>query len=237
MKDFDTEIFIEDLAKYWVRKPTQVIHCGAHLAEEAEDYARNSFAPIIWIEAVPNLIPKLKTRLDEFPNDLVLEAALWSHSGIRKIMHISNNSFSSSSKYLGTHADTYPEIEFIESVPVVTSTLDSLDLSINCGALMVLDLQGIEYEVLCGAFNTLKDCSFVYVEVSKSELYRSQISWQKITDLLKTQGFVLVDWQYSGALNWGNALYSKESSRSPTAARLRRKLRHRLRRRATLRLN
>ena len=231
MQDFETEISIDDLAKFWIRKPTQVIHCGAHLAEEADDYALNLLSPVIWIEAAPNLIPRLKARVEAFPLDSVIQAALWSETGIQKIIHISNNSFSSSFKELGTHADSYPEIEYVKDVLVSTSTLDSLNLPVDVGALIVLDMQGIEYEVLTGGTLTIKRCSFLYIEVSKGELYQNQIPWYQITSFLKSHGFHLVDWQYSNTLEWGNALYSRRKTPFQKVTRFRRLLQHNLRRR------
>jgi FkbM family methyltransferase len=211
MEDFETEIFTEDIYNFWTKKPIAVIHCGAHLAEEASAYYEYKFSPVVWIEAAPNLIPPLQNIIEKYPGDRVIQAALWSESGIEKILRISNNSYSSSLRNFGTHKNTYPGIEFISEVTVTTVTLDDIGIPKSGRYLLVLDLQGIEYEVLLGANEILKSCDYIYLEVSKQELYSGQATWDQVSHLLSTQGFRLLDWQYSENFGWGNALYSRKS--------------------------
>jgi FkbM family methyltransferase len=232
MKDFETEIFIKDLRKYWIRKPTHVIHCGAHHGEEANSYYSNQMSPVIWIEAVPSLIPKLREQVKKFPRDVVLQAALWSSSGISKTIFIANNSFSTSMLCLGTHKKSYPEIDYVGTIEVMTSTLDSLSLVDGKSGdryLLVLDLQGVEFEVLKGGIDLLKHCDFIYTEVSKEELYANQAVWSEIDLFLKESGFKLADWQYSRVKGWGNALYVRSDTRFLGPRRLFRKISHRKR--------
>jgi len=210
MKDYETEIFIEDIHKFWIKGPIQVIHCGAHLAEEASEYYANNFKPVIWIEAVPDLIPVLTGIVNKYSDDSVIQAALWSKSGVNKVLRIANNSYSSSMREFGTHKNTYPDIDFISEISVNTITLDEIGISKAKRYLLVMDLQGIEFEVLLGAIEVLKSCEFVYLEISKRELYSGQAIWDQVSDFLATQGFKLVDWQYSEKVGWGNALYSSK---------------------------
>jgi FkbM family methyltransferase len=210
MEDFDTEIFIEDIYNFWTKKPIAVIHCGAHLAEEASAYHEYNFSPVVWIEAAPNLIPSLQNIVEKYPGDRVVQAALWSEPDVEKILRISNNSYSTSLRDFGTHKKTYPNIEFTSEVTVKTLTLDEIGIPKSGRFLLVLDLQGIEYEVLLGAMETLKSCDYVYLEVSKRELYSGQATWDQVSHLLSTHGFSLIDWQYSEKFGWGNALYSRK---------------------------
>ena len=234
MQDFDTEIFIEDIKKFWLPKGASVIHCGAHLAEEAKDYDQNNFSPVIWIEAAPNLIEPLEERVKSYPESKVIKAALWPSSGEIKKLLITNNSYSSSFKDFGTHKATYPEVEFVKEVELVTTSLDDLKIPVLTQCLLVLDLQGIEFEVIQGAKRILDDCAAVYVEVSKIELYSGEHRWEEVTELLKDMKLNLVDWQYSDDLNWGNALYLRDIPRFLIARRTVRRWRHNLRRRQTI---
>ena len=211
MMDFDTEIFIEDIHSFWAKNPIPVIHCGAHLAEEAADYYKHSFKPVVWIEAAPNLIPTLLRIIEQYPGDSVIEAALWSESKVKKTLRIANNSYSSSLREFGTLRSTYPEIEYVSEVIVDTTTLDEIDIPNFRKYLLVLDLQGIELDVLLGAKEVLKRCEYVYLEVSKQELYSGQAVWGRVDDFLVAMGFRLVDWQYSENYGWGNALYSSKT--------------------------
>lgn len=210
MRDIDTEIFIEDIHNFWVKRPMPVIHCGAHLAEEAPDYYKYNFSPVVWIEASPKLISPLQSIIKNYPGDYVIQAALWSESNIEKTLRIANNSYSSSMREFGTHKSTYPEIEFISEVTVNTITLDEIDIPKFRKYLLVIDLQGIELDVLLGAKELLKSCEYLYLEVSKQELYAGQAVWHQIHDFLLNKGFSLIDWQYSENFGWGNALYSKK---------------------------
>ena len=44
-------ITVSELSKYWNIAPTGVLHVGAHLGEEASDYEKFGWAPVIWVEA------------------------------------------------------------------------------------------------------------------------------------------------------------------------------------------
>ena len=212
MNNSDTEISINDLHHYWIKKPVIVIHCGAHLAEELEEYERAGWEEVVWIEANPNLISGLAERVKGHPKSKVVSATLWSTSGKRLSLKVANNSYSSSILDFGTHAKTYPNITFESEIEVHTQTLDSLllDREDIQEALLVLDLQGAELEALKGAQNSLSKFDFIYTEVSESNLYQDQGNWKAISEFLKTFGMTLVDWQYSTDLNWGNALYQKQ---------------------------
>ena len=224
MNNLETEISIIDLSNYWIEEPVTVIHCGAHLAEELEEYEGVGWQRIVWIESNPNLIPRLTERLNGHDSSTVVNATLWSRTGERLKLKVANNSYSSSILDFGTHAETYPDITFESEIEVQTQTLDLVLSNLHdiIGAFLVLDLQGAELETLLGGASSLFKFDYIYTEVSKSNLYQDQGSWDQISDLLLAHEFKLVDWQYSPELNWGNALY-KRSPKSIQSRRIRRK--------------
>lgn len=211
MNNSDTEISIDDLSDYWIRGPVAVVHCGAHLAEELEEYEGVGWRQIIWIEANPKLIPPLTKRLLGHDSSKVVSATLWSTSGKALSLQVANNSYSSSILDFGTHAETYPDITFESEIEVQTQTLDSILAGFEeiKGGFLVLDLQGVEFEALQGATDSLSKFDYIYTEVSESNLYQNQGNWNTITKFLAGHNFKLVDWQYSTGLNWGNALYQR----------------------------
>jgi FkbM family methyltransferase len=229
MNNSDTEISIEDIKRFWIEGSPTIIHCGAHLAEELEEYEKVGWRKIVWIEANPNLITRLTGRLHGHPNSEVVNATLWSTSNEILTLKIANNSYSSSILDFGTHAQTYPEITYEDEISVQTETLDAI-LSLYPeldGAFLVLDLQGVEIEALKGARNSLAKFDFIYTEVSESNLYQDQGTWESITNFLTLHDFKLVDWQYSEELNWGNALYQRRPSViSSLLSRRKRKRKH-----------
>ncbi len=229
MNNRETEISIRNIHDYWIQSSVAVVHCGAHLAEELEEYLDVGWKDITWIEANPDLIPRLKARVKESNLSKVINAALWSLDGEELELKVANNSYSSSFLNFGSHAEIYPDINFEKIIKVKTVTLDSVFESheINSKAFLVLDLQGSELEALKGATNFLNHFDYVYTEVSKGNLYESQGKWPEITNFLANQDFKLVDWQYSKKLDWGNALYLRNAKRLLTvSSRVRRKLKH-----------
>ena len=57
-------VSVAELSKDWNIAPTGVLHVGAHLAEEALDYETFGWTPVIWVEAQPNLVQALNSKLD-----------------------------------------------------------------------------------------------------------------------------------------------------------------------------
>ena len=195
-----------------MRNAAQVIHCGAHLAEELDDYISSGFINIVWIEAMPGVYEELHNKVSHLEGNFAINACLWSRAGEELEFNISSNSYSSSILDFGTHSVTYPEIKWERSIKLVSSTLDTLTLpQKHEPILLVLDLQGAEYQALLGATLTLENTDYIYVEVSKNLLYKDSANWDAITKFLRNRGFKLVDWQYSKILGWGNAFYVKDA--------------------------
>ena len=229
MNNYETEISIRHIHDFWINSKLPVVHCGAHQAEEIDEYVAVGWDHVIWIEANPELIPTLQARIEDYPLNHLIQSALWSSSGELLKLKVANNSYSSSLLDFGTHANTYPDIYFEKEIEVKSVTLDSSlakfkDLD---GALLVLDLQGVEFQTLKGAIRSLKYFDYVYCEVSKGNLYVEQGNWSEISKFLKQFDFKLVDWQYSNKLKWGNAFYVKNPRKIiSTRKRLHRKFRH-----------
>ncbi len=203
------DLTVNEIRRYWIRGSCAVVHCGAHLVEEAKDYAENSFSPVVWIEADPSLEKDITDRLKNFENQHLILASLWSESGIQKNFNISSNGYSSSLLEFGEHSNTFPDVVWVNQKKLTTTKLDDLQFEFFMKTLLVLDLQGAEFEALRGASNFLKRCNYVYVEVSKVQLYKDSRNWSEISALLGKSGFSLIDWEYSDNWNYGNALYGR----------------------------
>jgi len=108
-------------------------------------------------------------------------------------LHISGRADSSSLLPIGelqTHC--FPGTAEIGTKRVRVATLDSLPAHwLNARrALLKLDVQGFELNVLRGATAALRNCAFVYVECSEVPLYAGQALRPDIENFLQTQGFV-----------------------------------------------
>jgi hypothetical protein len=103
-------ISVRELEKFWNIHPNGVLHVGAHLAEESEQYSRFSWGKVIWVEAQHNLVRSLKETLNPLHNE-VLEAAIWDVDGEVKQFGVASNSQSSSLLDFNTHSESYPDIK------------------------------------------------------------------------------------------------------------------------------
>lgn len=191
------------LTRFWRLQVRGTIHAGAHKGEEGSVYKRYGFGPVIWIEAIPELAEQLKMQIT-YP-DLVINATLWSKSGKNLSLNITSSTGSSSVFDLADHLVVYPEIHKEREIQVITTTLDELMLGRKSN-LLVLDLQGAEYQTLQGSVSTMESIDYVISEVNRKELYRGIHLVSDIDVLLDGLGFkrVAARWTNHG---WGEALY------------------------------
>jgi hypothetical protein len=123
---------------------------------------------------------------------------------------VTNATGSSSLFDLAEHQEEYPDIFVEERLEVVTATLDDLGLDRNSN-LLVLDLQGAEFEALQGGSETLRSIEYILTEVNRRELYSGIKQVNDLDSFLRLQGFsrVATRWTRHG---WGEALYLRKSS-------------------------
>jgi FkbM family methyltransferase len=196
------------LTWFWNLKVNGVIHAGAHKGEEAVVYSQLGFGPVTWIEAIPKLAFNL-SELVTHPSN-VINATIWSSPNEQKKFNVTSSSGSSSLFDLLEHKVQYPEILVQEEIEVTTTTLDQLNLSSDKN-LLVLDLQGAEYEALLGSVDTLNHIDYIVAEVNKKQLYKGIKMVGDLDKLLRQSSFlrVAVRWTKHG---WGEALYLKVSA-------------------------
>lgn len=220
-----TDFNLKVLRQSWIRHPLSVVHCGAHLAQEAIDYHRLGFNRVIWIEASSEFVLAASQTVKEFSNQRVIHAALWNISGVPLDLKIANNGASSSLRDFAGHPSIFPEIEMIGIEKIITTTLDDIlnDIS-EGGGLLVLDLQGVELQALQGAETSLHKFDFVICEVSMKEIYVDQCNWEEVSEELMRHGFILVDWTLNPNYGYGNALYARRDKYAPFLRILRRSI-------------
>lgn len=199
-------ITVSDLKSFWKIRPSGVVHVGAHEAEELEEYAKHNFGPVVWIEAQPELAEKLRSRIR--PPSLVLQGLVWNHSGVLKSLNVTNNSQSSSVFKLGSHKESYPEIEVTSQLELVTSRLDRILPRGIAHNFLNLDIQGAEYEALEGLGTLLDSFEFVYSEVNRGPVYEGIKQIHELDALLHGAGFQRFTTVWTKA-NWGDALYAR----------------------------
>lgn len=111
---------------------------------------------------------------------------------------MNKNAYLPSSSLLPTtrsHTEHFPHTEHTTLETVRVERLDDLDIKIQQKALLKMDVQGYEMEVLKGAESMLSDVAIIITEVSFIELYKSQPLFNDIYQHLYAKGF-----SYQGSL-------------------------------------
>jgi FkbM family methyltransferase len=207
---FSMLISIPELISRWAVKPQGVLHVGAHMAEESKSYNAHNWGHVYWVEAQPDLAFALAENLDPKTNT-VIQAVAWSESGITLNFNIASNGQSSSILELGTHAESYPEITYINRIKVQTSRLDEvLPEEVFCDFL-TLDVQGSELEVLIGLGQYIKQFKWIYTEINLEEVYKGCATSKELDSFLSNFGFLRVQTRWVAYKGWGDALYIHSS--------------------------
>jgi FkbM family methyltransferase len=210
-------IEFQNINKYGIT-PKGVIHVGMHKAEEYETYIASGVSSIIFIEANESLCKEAETK----------SMAAWiKHAAIsdkKELIqfNITNNGESSSILELGDHSYIYPSIVNIESVEMMTSTLDEIfqigeyepiDLidrvfpQLHRFNILNLDIQGAELKAMKG-LSDWSNIEAIFTEVNYREMYKGCPLIEEIDEFLLEKRFKKVEESNTGA-GWGDALYIK----------------------------
>jgi FkbM family methyltransferase len=122
------------------------------------------------------------------------EFALGAECGTAEL-HVSGSPDSSSLLPIGhLQAQHFPGTEEVKRTRVPVVTLDTLASHWQSAsrALLKLDVQGFELQVLRGARNALHHCGYVYAECSNVALYCRQALFPEVAGFLGSEGFTLI---------------------------------------------
>jgi len=206
-------ISVPELKDKFGISPSGILHVGAHLAEESDDYEKagwSSAKRVIWVESQPELVKTLYKTLDPSRNKII-NATVWSESGKEMKFHVANNSQSSSLLALGTHANSYPEVEFDFDLNVTTKRLDEIISDSDDVSFVNLDIQGAELEALKGLGLQIHKVKWLYSEVNKREVYENCAKIKDLDLYLKEYSFERIATRWAYGTGWGDALWGKKS--------------------------
>jgi FkbM family methyltransferase len=185
-----------------------VLHIGAHECEELAAYTQNGVNPdnIIWIEANPSLVEKMRAA-----GTPVYNAAI-SNKEEEVPFYITNNGQSSSLLKFGTHAQHYPWCVVSNTITVKTETLqtfiDKHKIHIGNYNFWNLDIQGCELSALISAGDNIMSADAIYCEVNIEEVYEGCALLTDLDTYLSKYNFTRHSISMTGA-GWGDALYIK----------------------------
>ena len=172
-----------------------IIHMGAHRGGEAPVYDWFN-KKAIWIEANPELFLDLEENVTQFINQKVIQALLSNKDDEIVNFKISSNDGASSSIFsFGNYKNIHKNIKMVKTINLKTLKFDTIiknyKININEYNFWTIDLQGSELLALEGAKESLKSCKFIYVEVSKKEIYEGGAKWSDLNDFLIKNNFSL----------------------------------------------
>jgi len=199
-------ISVSELINSFNVSPSGVLHVGAHLGEEAAEYEKYSWVPVIWVEAQPELFQQLIKRLDPSLHQVV-NSCIYDLEDIEILMNITSNSQSSSILKLGTHLKDYPTIEVVKSIMVSTKRLDSILNNETIPNFINLDIQGVELKALISLGVLIDQVKYIYTEVNRKQVYENCDLISDIDSFLKVRGFRRVETRWAWKEGWGAALY------------------------------
>jgi FkbM family methyltransferase len=194
--------------------PVGVIHVGAHEAGELEEYLAMGFSTVLYVEANPDLIPRLKEKAASCTGARVIiaHAAVTDHNGAIAL-RVTSMDQSSSILPLGIHKNIYPSIRECNQVEVPARTLDhllfELGLSPERFNFLNLDIQGAELLALKGASRLLSHIEAIVSEVNLVELYKGAALLPQLEEHLRAAGFNRAAMSTPWHPTWGDAFFVK----------------------------
>jgi len=198
---------------------TGILHIGAHLCEELEEYKR--YLPthkILWVEAIPQMVNQSKKI---YP-DILIECAVVSDSRELVTFNCASNNQSSSMLPFGTHAKRYPHIvyntSFTTQTKLLTDFMYNYDISYN---FLNLDIQGAELKALKGMEEYLLNVDYIYTEVNSEYVYENCAIVDEIDRYLMAFGLIraVTAWYSEDggrtSHGWGDAFYIRTGKLLP----------------------
>jgi FkbM family methyltransferase len=177
----------------FLRRVSGVIHVGANVGQERETYEEYG-VEVLWFEPLPEVFEELQRNIQPYQRQRALRCLLADRVGQEYSFHIANNQGASSSLFeLGRHAELHPEVSYVNTIPMVSSTLDAVmeRERIDPGRYqaLILDTQGSELLVLRGAAELLPRLRYVRTEAADHESYAGGCILSEISTLLAVYGF------------------------------------------------
>lgn len=189
-----------------------VIHIGAHVGQEYDEYVACGIKNMMFFEPLKNSYSKLIKKLPEDDRIRAYNIALGNETGTRVMfVETCNQGMSSSLLEPKHHLKQYPHITFNNREEVTIDKLDNIDFDHSLFNMINIDVQGFELEVFRGGTITLDSIEVIRTEVNIAEMYKGCVLLAELDLFLAGHGFrrMLID---NGPKYWGEAIYLKEKN-------------------------
>jgi FkbM family methyltransferase len=178
---------------FFFKKISGVIHIGANTGQERKEYEKYSLA-VIWVEPIPEVFEELKKNIISYPNQKAFKYLLTDVDDQEIELKIANNNGLSSSIFnFGLHTHIWPNINYVKSIQLKSSTLTSLvkseKIDLQKYQALVIDTQGSELLILKGASEILKKFNYIVAEAADFESYVGCCLLKDLSNFLNGFGF------------------------------------------------
>ena len=169
-------------------EPLTVVDVGANKGQFSSfAHARWPNAALFAFEPMPTAAQRYRSILGE--RSRLFDCALGEHDGQLQL-HLASRADSSSLLALGHEQKTIFHMDEIGTMQVPVRRLEDVLVGlVTAPALLKIDVQGYEYEVLRGLGALAKRVNWIYVETSFVELYKGQRLHEEVSALLVDLGY------------------------------------------------
>jgi FkbM family methyltransferase len=189
-----------------------IVHVGAHTGQEAASYQAWGARRVVWIEAAPDIFPRLQAHLAQMrarppslfarltgaaPTEhIAIHALVAAEDGAEHQLNVYDNDGASNSifRIARDGSGRYDSLRETGEVHRITArTLDSILAEAGIPAheveILVVDIQGAELLCLQGATRLLGHVRWIEAEVSRRPVYAGGVLLHELEAWLATRGF------------------------------------------------
>lgn len=187
-------------------KPDFVYHIGAHHGQDGPSYRKLGVRQICWGEASAvsaEIIAK------KYPQDIVVNKIFWKNSEENLLFYESDKPETNSTQAYRAELENTLNVR---SHVGLTTSLDETakKFGFSKKSLLVLDVQGAEFEVLQGSSETLKVIRNVIIEITKNNTTYKEVSKESdLISLLGQNGFYPSIKRFSHDHSYYDQLFTK----------------------------
>jgi FkbM family methyltransferase len=201
----------------------RLLHVGSHEAEEQSTYNEYGISAF-HVEPNPDLFPIVKSKVGEANcSDLAVSDKMGQWADFHRIYSrdLSNKGCSSLLKPTNILDNQY--LKFVDTVRVLTTTIDNLNLHVGPFDSLAIDVQGAEMLAFKGATKLLSMDYFrlIIAEFTTKSMYEGDCLLDELDEFLIKFGFSRVITEYAGSgLCWGDSVYTKQPIKNIPIRRL-----------------
>ncbi len=190
-------------------KPNGIIHIGAHLMEERDDYINEGINNIIWIEANPSIFSIIEQN-HMGSNEKLFNYVISDQDDQVINFYITNNGQSSSILKLDKHKIYHPSIFVTETITTVSKRMDTIisqkNIDMKLYDFLNIDIQGAELLAIKGFGEAINNIKYIYTEINTNTLYENCSLINDMDKYLNNLGFKRVETEMTD-FEWGDAFY------------------------------